>query len=63
MLSISFEPLAITAGTPIEQAKGGPVTGIIPRMDSIGPRITHTHLHRLPPNTPGCVQRTGRSCE
>jgi GntR family transcriptional regulator len=41
MLSISFEPLAITAGTPIEQPEGGPVTGVIPRMDSIGLRITH----------------------
>lgn len=41
MLSTSFEPLAITAGTPIEQPEGGPVTGVIPRMDSIGLRITH----------------------
>lgn len=41
MLSTSFEPLAITGGTPIEQPESGPVTGVIPRMDSIGVHITH----------------------
>jgi GntR family transcriptional regulator len=41
MLSTSYEPLAITAGTPIEQPEAGPVTGVVPRMDSIGVRITH----------------------
>jgi DNA-binding GntR family transcriptional regulator len=41
MLSTSFEPLAITGGTPVEQPEGGPVTGVIPRMDSIGVHITH----------------------
>jgi DNA-binding GntR family transcriptional regulator len=41
MLSTSFEPLAITDGTPIEQPESGPVTGVIPRMDSIGVHITH----------------------
>jgi hypothetical protein len=51
MLSISFEPpvpsylpgtpLAVTADTPIEQPEGWPVTGVIPRMDRIGLRITH----------------------
>lgn len=41
MLSTSFEPLAITGGTPVEQPEGGAVTGVVPRMDSIGLRITH----------------------
>lgn len=41
MLSTSFEPLAITESTPIEQPEGGPVTGVVPRMDSIGVAITH----------------------
>jgi DNA-binding GntR family transcriptional regulator len=40
MLSTSYEPLAITEGTPIEQPEAGPVTGVIPRMDSIGQFIT-----------------------
>lgn len=41
MLSTSYEPLALTAGTPIEQPEAGPVTGVVPRMDSIGVHITH----------------------
>lgn len=41
MLSTSFEPLAFTGGTPIEQPEGGPVTGVVPRFDSIGVHITH----------------------
>jgi GntR family transcriptional regulator len=40
MLSTSYEPLAITGGTPIEQPEAGPVTGVIPRMDTIGMEIT-----------------------
>lgn len=40
-LSTSYEPYALTAGTPIEQPEGGPVTGVVPRMDSIGQHITH----------------------
>lgn len=41
MLSTSFEPLAITEGTPIEQPESGPATGVIPRFDLIGLHITH----------------------
>ncbi len=41
MLSTSFEPAAITGGTPIEQPEAGPITGVVPRMDSIGKHITH----------------------
>ncbi|WP_344457164.1 GntR family transcriptional regulator [Actinocorallia aurantiaca] len=41
MLSTSYEPLAITEGTPVEQPEAGPVTGVIPRMDAIGVNITH----------------------
>lgn len=41
MLSTSFEPTAITGGTPIEEPEAGPVTGVVPRMDSIGRHITH----------------------
>jgi DNA-binding GntR family transcriptional regulator len=39
MLSTSYEPLAITGGTPIESPEGGSVTGVIPRMDLIGQEI------------------------
>jgi GntR family transcriptional regulator len=41
MLSTSYEPYALTAGTPIEHPEAGPVTGVVPRMDSIGQHITH----------------------
>jgi len=41
MLSTSFEPHALTAGTPVENPEGGPITGVVPRMDSIGQHITH----------------------
>ncbi|MEY9871762.1 DNA-binding GntR family transcriptional regulator [Streptacidiphilus sp. MAP12-33] len=41
MLSTSYEPLALTEGTPIEQPEGGAVTGVVPRFDSIGLNITH----------------------
>ncbi|MFE2466262.1 GntR family transcriptional regulator [Streptomyces mirabilis] len=41
MLSTSYEPRALTAGTPIEQPEGGTITGVVPRMDSIGQHITH----------------------
>jgi DNA-binding GntR family transcriptional regulator len=40
MLSTSYEPRALTAGTPIEQPEGGAITGVVPRMDSIGQHIT-----------------------
>ncbi|MFD0595445.1 GntR family transcriptional regulator [Catellatospora coxensis] len=35
-LSCSWEPLSVTRGTPIELPEGGPITGVIARMDSIG---------------------------
>ncbi|WP_157963952.1 GntR family transcriptional regulator [Actinocorallia populi] len=41
MLSTSYEPPAVTEGTPIEQPEAGPVTGVIPRMDAIGVTLTH----------------------
>lgn len=41
MLSTSFEPLAITEGTPIEQPESGSVTGVVSRFDLIGLHITH----------------------
>lgn len=41
MLSTSFEALAITEGTEIEQPESGPVTGVVPRFDRIGLHITH----------------------
>ncbi|MEU4801231.1 GntR family transcriptional regulator [Actinosynnema sp. NPDC023587] len=41
MLSTSYEPLAITRGTDIEQPEAGKVTGVVPRMDHIGVHITH----------------------
>lgn len=44
-LSTSYEPLAITGGTPIEQPEGGPITGVVPRFDSIGLFITHVTEH------------------
>jgi DNA-binding GntR family transcriptional regulator len=40
-LSTSYEPHDLTANTPIEEPEGGSVTGVIPRMDSIGHHITH----------------------
>ena len=40
-LSKSWEPLAITRGTPVQTPEDGPVIGVIARMDSIGQRITH----------------------
>lgn len=41
MLSTSYEPRALIAGTPIEQPEGGAITGVVPRFDSIGEHITH----------------------
>ncbi|WP_329288410.1 GntR family transcriptional regulator [Streptomyces sp. NBC_01455] len=41
MLSTSHEPLEITGGTPVEQPEGGAITGVVPRMDSLGLHITH----------------------
>lgn len=41
MLSTSYEPYSLTAGTPVENPEGGPITGVVPRMDAIGQHITH----------------------
>lgn len=41
MLATSFEPLAITRGTDIEQPEASKVTGVVPRFDSIGVYVTH----------------------
>ncbi|MFE0625774.1 GntR family transcriptional regulator [Streptomyces sp. NPDC058864] len=41
MLSTSYEALATTEGTPVEQPEGGAITGVVPRMDAIGLHITH----------------------
>jgi len=41
MLATSYEPLAITRGTDIEQPEAGRITGVVPRFDSIGIHITH----------------------
>ncbi|MGW4461336.1 GntR family transcriptional regulator [Micromonospora sp. NPDC004704] len=38
-LSTSWEPLAITAGTPVEWPEDGAAVGVVARMDSIGVRI------------------------
>ncbi len=38
-LSTSWEPLAVTGGTPVELPEAGPVTGVVARMDHIGVRI------------------------
>lgn len=41
MLSTSYEPHALIAGTPVEQPEGGLITGVVPRMDAIGQHVTH----------------------
>lgn len=41
MLSTSYESHELIAGTPIEHPEGGSITGVVPRMDSIGQHITH----------------------
>lgn len=38
-LSTSWEPLAITAGTPVERPEEGAAVGVVARMDLIGVRI------------------------
>jgi DNA-binding GntR family transcriptional regulator len=73
MLSTSHEPLTITRGTPIEHPEDGPVTGVVPRFDSIGMPITRVVEHvsaraarpyevdalRIPPGVPVlAVERT-----
>jgi DNA-binding GntR family transcriptional regulator len=42
-LSTSWEPLAITGGTPIELPEESPVTGVVARMDSIGVHADHVN--------------------
>jgi GntR family transcriptional regulator len=41
MLSTSYEPYALIAGTLVENPEGGSITGVVPRMDAIGQHITH----------------------
>ncbi|WP_320066849.1 GntR family transcriptional regulator [Micromonospora sp. RTGN7] len=38
-LAHSYEPLAITGGTPVEHPEQGPIIGVVARMDSIGVAI------------------------
>jgi GntR family transcriptional regulator len=38
-LSTSWEPLAITGGTPVEWPEAGAAVGVVSRMDSIGVRV------------------------
>ncbi|WP_229398840.1 GntR family transcriptional regulator [Micromonospora okii] len=38
-LAYSYEPLALTGGTPVEYPEQGPIIGVIARMDSIGVAI------------------------
>jgi GntR family transcriptional regulator len=40
-LSRSWEPLAITRGTPVERPEQGPIRGVIARMDHIGRYVDH----------------------
>lgn len=40
-LSSSYEPLALTDGTAIQQPEDGPVLGVIARMDLLGEHVTH----------------------
>lgn len=39
-MSTSWEPLALTAGTPVEWPEDGAAVGVVARMDSIGLRCT-----------------------
>lgn len=38
-LSRSWEPLALTRGTPVERPEEGPVSGVVARMDLIGQHV------------------------
>ncbi|GAB3084752.1 GntR family transcriptional regulator [Micromonospora schwarzwaldensis] len=38
-LSTSYEPLALTGGTPVEWPEGGSALGVVARMDAIGVRV------------------------
>ena len=38
-LSVSYEPLAVTQGTPIEWPEEGEINGVVARMDAIGIRV------------------------
>ncbi|MDX6261093.1 MAG: hypothetical protein QOH84_2781 [Kribbellaceae bacterium] len=40
-VSQSWEPLALTGGTPIEKPEDGPAVGVIARMDTIGQAVDH----------------------
>jgi GntR family transcriptional regulator len=78
LLSTSYEPLAITGGTPIESPESGPLVGVIARMDSIGQHIVsvteevsarapfpfESQALAIPPGVPVMViQRTYRTAE
>ncbi len=41
-LSTSWEPLAVTRGTPVEWPEDGATVGVIARMDRIGVRVTES---------------------
>jgi DNA-binding GntR family transcriptional regulator len=41
MLSTSYEPLALTKGTPVELPEDGTAVGVVRRFDVIGINITH----------------------
>lgn len=73
MLSTSYEPLALTGGTPIELPDSGETSGVIPRFSSIGieidrvledvtaraPRPHESTSLRVPPGVPVMsVERT-----
>lgn len=45
LLSTSYEPLALTEGTPIELPEESPVTGVVPRFDSIDIHIDRVIEH------------------
>ena len=39
-ISVSYEPLAITRGTPVELPEDGAAVGVITRMDTVGQHVT-----------------------
>ncbi|MEE3922421.1 UTRA domain-containing protein [Micromonospora sp. BRA006-A] len=38
-LSVSYEPRALTKGTPVEWPEDGEIKGVVARMDTIGVRV------------------------
>lgn len=45
LISISYEPLTLTAGTAIERPEESPTTGVVPRFDLIGVHIDSVVEH------------------